>query len=167
MCKNVPLYSQYLDVKDGSWRNRACGIIALKTAAEYWSPKGIAADKLIEAGLEINAYLPEIGWRHKPLAKLADKAYSLKGKNFDLANLPSAAAWRRLNYYLNQQPVIASVYKNFKPGQSGHLIVLTKSDGNKVYYHEPMSRQRKKICRQTPLGKFLVGWKKRFIVIRP
>ncbi len=60
----VPAISQHLHIKDKNWRKKSCGIASLAMLLHYFNKK-ISPDKLLDIGLEINAYIPAIGWGHK------------------------------------------------------------------------------------------------------
>lgn len=69
--------------------------------------------------------------------------------------------------FLRRGPILASVYKNLKPNGSGHLVVISAIQNDRVFWHEPAAKNRKDIPQKTSLKKFLAGWKKRIIVISP
>ncbi|MFH0803582.1 MAG: C39 family peptidase [Candidatus Tagabacteria bacterium] len=168
---NVPSYSQYLDIKNKEWQDRACGIIALKSILDFWSDENKKiypdGDKLVEIGLELNAYIPDIGWRHKELVDIA-KSLDLDGKNFDWFKKTPEEAFQKMFPYLEKYPLAASVHPLFETqNQGGHLVVLTGFENNILYYNDPASEIREEIAQEIPLDNFLKGWKRRIIAIYP
>ena len=159
----IPAYSQFLDVEDKKWKSRACGIVALKIVLEYWGVKE-KADDLIKLGLKQDAYIPGIGWKHGGLVSIA-KEFGLRGENLDwFKDLPEEA-FEKLLSKLEKYPVLASIYKNFKLGGSGHLIVLTGYENGWIFFNDPDSKTRKGIQNKVVVEKFLNGWKRRIVVI--
>lgn len=168
---NVPPYSQYLDIKNKEWQHRSCGIIALKSILDFWSDKNKKiypdGDKLVEIGLGLNAYIPNVGWRHKELVEIA-KIFGLDGQNFDWTKVPSEEAFKKMIPYLDKYPITASVHPLFETqNQGGHLVILTGLENNILYYSDPAMKNREEIKQEIPLDKFINGWKRRFIVIHP
>lgn len=163
---DVPKYSQFLDVKNKHWRNKSCGIVALKSVLEYWKGGSIDVNALMRRGVKHGAYLRGVGWKHAGLVLLA-KQCGFRAKNFDWAKFPDRKAWKELEAKLGRGPVIASIYKNLKPKTSGHLVVITGIDRRFVHYNDPDSKTRKGIKRRASKNVFLRGWKKRIIVVLP
>ncbi len=168
---NVPPYSQYLDIKNQEWQHRACGIIALKSILDFWSDETKErysdADKFIEMGLELNAYIPGTGWRHKELVEIA-KSFDLDGENFDWFKKTPEEAFQKMIFYLEKYPLAASIHPLFETqNQGGHLVVLTGFENNILYYNDPAVKNREEIIQEIPLDKFLNGWKRRIIAIYP
>ncbi len=159
----VQKYSQFLDIKSRKWREKSCGIIALKSVLEYWG-EFVRAYKLIREGLKIKAYIPGIGWKHAGLASLATR-HGFKAKNFDWFKKNDVFAWKNLTKKLKGGPIIVSIYKNLKPGTSGHLVVVTSIKNGFVHYNDPASRARRGVLKKASEKKFRRGWKKRIIVI--
>lgn len=167
----VPLYSQFLDVKNKNWKRRTCGGVALKMVLDYWNDLGYdvktpTIQTLIREGVKTRAYIRGIGWQHKGLIRLA-RRYGFNGKNFDWAKYDPSVAFQKLRRYLKSNPVLASIYKDLRPENSGHLIVLTGLKGSFVYYNDPASRTRKGISKRAGIQKFLKGWKRRIIIVYP
>lgn len=165
----VPCYSQFLDIKNKSWRSTACGVVALKMVLDYFLRKNKrrapAADRLMAAGITSGAYGgADMGWRHRGLAQMA-APLGLAGKNFDWWPKSPAEAYRLLVARLKTGPVIASIYKNFKPGSSGHLVVITGINNDIIFYNDPIAKNRQTIKRKISVEKFLAGWKRRIIVV--
>lgn len=166
----VPEYSQYLDVEDKEWQGRTCGIVSLKMLVDYWldNPNNEPEEfeKLIENGLERSAYIPGIGWRHHELSQMA-KGSGLDGESFDWTDEHKDVAFNRAVAHLSEHPIMASVYKNLKEGESGHLVVLTGYENGRIFYSDPDSKKREDVEREATLEDFLNGWTKRIILVHP
>jgi len=164
--RKIPSLSQFLDVPLARWKDRSCGTGALATVIGYWNGKVPDLKKLHRQAIAQGAYLKGIGWRHKELAAVAAR-YGLSGENFDWAPESEMVAWKKFLASLRRGPIIASIWKDFKPGSSGHLIVVSAIKNGHVLYREPASKTRRGIYRQVSVKKFRIGWKKRIIVIHP
>ncbi|MBM4389206.1 MAG: C39 family peptidase [Deltaproteobacteria bacterium] len=165
----IPAYSQYLDVKNRAWKRRSCGIVALKMAMDYYEPRRAAIrsiPRLIKKGMRMHAYVRNVGWSHRGLAHIAE-TYSFRGKNYDWWKETPRRALTKLNRYLGNGPVLASVYRDLRPNAHGHLVVIAGLEKGTIYYYNPDSRTKSRIARHASLKKFLRGWKRRIIVIRP
>lgn len=167
----IPFYSQHLDVSPKKWKNRSCGIVALKMVMDFWGMqrtryRPIGFTDLIKKGVKNNAYIPKIGWRHKGLVRIA-KQYGFSANNHDDAALSDGIAFRHLREHLFYGPVIASIHRNLNPKSHGHLVVISKIEKNDVYYSDPDSYTRRAVPRKAPKKKFIRGWKKRIITVRP
>ena len=158
----VPFYSQYdLDIEK-SWQNKACGLASVMMLIHYYKGEPVDSKNLFETAIKNNAYLPNIGFKHRELAELASN-YNLKGENFDWFKLDIEEAFNKLLSLLETQPVIASIYSHFDPeNKNGHLIVLTGFDKENIFYNDPQAGPDKSIS----IEDFLKGWKKRIIVIK-
>jgi ABC-type bacteriocin/lantibiotic exporter with double-glycine peptidase domain len=163
--KKIPLYSQYLDIRESEWKTKSCGVVSLSMLLAFWG-KHISPENLLKEGLFSGAYIPGIGWTHKGLAKLAIKQ-GLFGKNFDWFSKSPKQAFKKLVFYLGKYPVIASIHKNFKLENEGHLILLVEIKNNQIFYFEPNSKTRKNILQVVSIDKFLSGWKRRIILVKP
>lgn len=166
---NIPAYSQHWDVKSRAWKRRACGIVALKMVMDHYEPQRAASrsfTRLIKKGTRMRAYIRNVGWSHRGLARIA-VSYGFQGRNYDWWSETAARAFIHLRKHLRSGPVLASIYKNLKPNAHGHLVVLTGFQRSTVYYHDPDSYTRRRIPRETSLKTFLKGWKRRIVVVRP
>lgn len=165
MIFDVPKYSQHLDVRDGDWKEKSCGIVAVKMVLDYWRMSSPDCDELIKKGIEMDGFISGVGWKHKELSLLA-KSFGVEAENFDWAKEEKDAAFKKLEDFLEKYPVVASIYSGFNPEtKNGHLIVLTGMDDNFVHYNDPDSEGREEIAGKILIDKFLAGWKKRVIVI--
>ena len=164
---NVPKLSQRIDIKSKYWKSRSCGIVSLKMIMDYWKmpTKRVNLAELIKKGIEVGAYDKRWGWIHAGLVKLA-KHYGYKGRNYDWFNDKPQTAYEKMTKKL-KLPIATSIHSGLNPRKSGHLIVITGIRGKKIYYNDPDSKTRKSIARIASLKKFLTGWKRRIIILRP
>ena len=148
-----------------NWHDRACGIAALAMIMEFF---GVSKNnqELLNTGLEVNAYIQNIGWSHKGLVAIAQR-YGLRGTNYDWAPLSSAEAFRYLEKYICQYPIICSAYNSFDLSRDGHFIAVVGIRNNRIYYNDPDIRNQKYKTHWVSKKRFLNGWKRRCIVIYP
>lgn len=168
---DVPLISQHsikLKNDDGHWYNRACGIVSLVMVMKYYESllktKSLI-EELIEKG-EKDFYIKGVGWKHDGIIELA-KAYGFAGKKFDVSNLSDKDAIKKLYLIMNIGPVIASIYKDLKQNNGGHLVVASEFNKNIISFNDPNIVEKKNIPKKASLDEFNQGWKKRFIIILP
>ncbi len=161
---NVPFYSQFRDIPAIEWKKEACGIAALAMEMEFFKPKSVSVTKLLLEALDAGAYTTDVGWNHKKLSALAE-LYGLAGKNYDLWNSASDAAFTKFKELLTGGPVIVSIHNKFNPAATlGHLVVVVGIEDGTIFYHDPAYGN--KIERKITENDFLKGWKKRFITVR-
>ncbi|MDP3975063.1 MAG: C39 family peptidase [Candidatus Jorgensenbacteria bacterium] len=166
---NVPAYSQYLDVKSRAWKRRSCGIVALKMALDHYAPNRRAAHSLshlIAKRSRADAYIRNVGWSHRGLVRIAQR-HGFRAKNYDWWGEKTTHAFSKLRQYLAKGPLLASIYRNLKTNAHGHLVVVTGFQNGTVFYYDPDSKTRRGIPRRASQAKFLRGWKRRIIVVRP
>lgn len=161
----IPRYSQHLDIREPEWQPKSCGVVAVGMVLAYWGNRS-KPQRLLREALFLGAYVPGIGWAHRGLAELAEQQ-GFYGKNFDWFSEPPVRAFEKLIRHVNRYPVIASIHKQFKVENGGHLIVVTGIHDGFVFYHEPDSTGREEIERSTPIETFIYGWKRRIIVVKP
>jgi uncharacterized protein YvpB len=161
----IPGISQHLHIKKECWQRKSCGIAGLAMILRHLG-KNVSADQVLEKGLELNAYLENIGWKHRGLADIAG-TYGFKAKNFDLAAETNEIAFKKFLDYLDGVPVLVSVHLDFDPQKGGHLITVTGFSKNTIFYNEPNSKTHREIRKSISLECFLSGWKRRFIVVYP
>lgn len=160
----VPFYSQFKDIQSLSWKKNGCGIASLAMLIEFYKPGTVSVDKLLTQAIVAGAYKQDAGWKHRELALLSKK-YGLEGKNYDLSNSDKKVAFAEFKDFLEDGPVIASVYNKFDPKSTiPHLVVINGIKGDTVYYNDPAAATAGK---EISTADFLKGWKKRFIVVRP
>ncbi|TSC52640.1 MAG: Uncharacterized protein LiPW41_10 [Parcubacteria group bacterium LiPW_41] len=165
--KKVPQYSQFLDVTKKGWKIRACGVASLAMVLDHYKKnKKTSIDKLIDYGVSIGAHNKELGWIHSGIVNIA-KHEGFKGERYDWRDIDANISFNKMNEYLKNGPIIASIHKNFNPKNSGHLVVVTSKNKSHITIHDPIARKREQIKREIPIDVFLTGWKKRIVVVRP
>lgn len=162
----VPHYAQYLDVDENFWKSRSCGIVSLGMILDYYGTE-VPIEELIGKGKANGGYIKGIGWKHDAIVDLA-KEYGFESHRVEdesLDNIMSAID--------RDEPVIVSVFKNFKQTNGGHLAVLTgyfidKNDNELVgvYINDPIGFPYKFKNQFVKIETFLEGWKKRAIFIK-
>jgi len=159
----VPFYSQFKDITSLSWQKVGCGIASLAMLVDYYKP-AVPVDTLLKQGIASGAYLQNAGWTYKGLIGVAGK-YGLMGTSYDLAELDKKGAYAQLKKYLEDGPVMASIHYQFDPASTiPHLVVINAVVGDVVYYNDPAAKAGEG---EISAEKFLLAWKKRFIVLRP
>ena len=162
-------YSQYLDLKD-EWQESGCGPVSLLMLMELLGGENLPSpNELYQAGLDVDGYLTEVGWKHNSLAELAKKYGFLNSQAIDLAKkpgengeiIPIEEALDGLKENLKNGPVIVSVYRYYDPNRGGHLIVLKSLDKEKAVIIDPRERGEQ----VWTVADFLNRWKQRFIVV--
>lgn len=157
-------YSQYLDIKNPVWREKACGIASL---GMILGDEVSSLEELYQLGLNDGAYLPGVGWRHAGLVDLAKHFGFLSSYNLDLAQMDTSEALAKLKGELKNGPVIVSVFAHYEHGhKEGHLIVLLSLNDSEAEVLDPAAPTREDIHQFIPTEKFVTGWKKRLIVVR-
>lgn len=160
----VPFYSQFKDIRALSWQKNSCGVASLAMLIEYYKPGIVSVNKLLTQAIDSGAYRQDVGWKHRELALLSKK-YGLEGKNYDLSSSDKKIAFAQFKDFLEDGPVIASVYNKFDPKSTvPHLVVINGIKGDTIYYNDPAAKNGGK---EISTADFLKGWKKRFIVVRP
>lgn len=162
---SVPKYSQHIHISDKNWSDKSCGIVSLAMLFGYFQKKA-PPDELLKLAIEKDAYLPGIGWKHKELADLAEK-YDLRGDCYDWSKIDEDTAIKNAEIHIKRYPIMASVFSDFQPMNGGHLIVITKIEANQVFYNDPNAEYEKDIEKIISKEKFVAGWKKRVITIKP
>lgn len=157
----VPFFSQFTDISSPEWQGVGCGIASLGMIMEYYKPGTVSVDALLADGIKKGAY-SDVGWTYKGLISVSS-AYGFTGESHDLAG--NANAFTSFKEAVRQGPVIASVYYTFQPGNPiPHLVVVTKIEGDTVYYNDPAE---KKGGGTISVDAFTKAWKKRYIEIYP
>lgn len=164
----VPFYSQYTNVTDESWQNRACAMACLKMVMDFFAPNSNPnIDELIEKGLQIQAYLDNVGWVHAGLCMLARNhgfaAYNEEFRSLDIeieAGLIEMGIRKIRSKLELGLPVIISCSKNFDEFHKPHQIVLVGYDEVGFYYHEPETRDDSGANRYVELETFRNHWRK-------
>lgn len=158
---DVPFYSQFEDITSPTWQKVGCGIASLAMIIEYHKPQHISVDALLEEGIEEGAY-SDAGWTYKGLIDVSRK-YGFSGESHDLAG--SSSAFSEFEKAVQKGPVIASVYYTFEPGNPiPHLVVVSKIEGDRVYYNDPAEPQG---GGSISTKAFKAAWKERYIEVYP
>jgi hypothetical protein len=171
----TPYYSQYEDVEALEWQHRVCGLAAVKMAAEaLLGERIVSLDDLIQQGLEKDAYIEGVGWKHDGLIELlksfAVSAHRAEYKEEGLEDDGISAMTSALS---DGGLVITSVAPGFGDNDGSHLILLTGFRRNEAgelegfYYNDPG-------CRNEQDGKdlfvdrlrFLEYWRKLVIFVQ-
>jgi ABC-type bacteriocin/lantibiotic exporter with double-glycine peptidase domain len=161
---NVPFHSQFTEIDSSTWQKVGCGITSLAMIIDYYQSDSISVNVLLGQGILAGAYNNNAGWIHQGLISLAKK-YGLDGKSYDLSSLTKSKALTSLQVALQDGPVMASIHYKFNPKSTiPHLIVVDGIRDGVVYYNDPAAKTGQK---QISTNDFLLGWKKRYIVIRP
>lgn len=186
MILKVPYYSQIKDTKNPDWKNKACGVTALKMVLDFYGAKNQSIDDLYQKGLDIGGYLEDVGWYHHSLALLAkqfgfraitrswnipkESLVHLKKRGFSPADIAivnrqqlEEALFSLKNELDHQHPVILSVPKGLAKNSSGHLVVLTGYDENSFILNDPFGGEGTKL----DYNKFKNIWAKRAVIIYP
>jgi ABC-type bacteriocin/lantibiotic exporter with double-glycine peptidase domain len=160
----VPFYSQFHDIRSSSWQKVGCGIASLAMIIEYYKPDTVSVNTLLLQAVALGAYDVNAGWIHKGLISVAHK-YGLDGKSYNLASLSNADAFSELKKALLDGPVIVSIHYKFNPKSAiPHLVVIDGIENGILHYNDPASQSGNM---EISTDKFLKGWKKKYIVMRP
>ena len=149
---DVPLVDQRRDTEDSTWKEKACGVCATKMMMAFAVPAciDISVMTLIHEALEIDGYIPNIGWKHAALVQLAERhgvALTFQ-KNFFRTPVEKKKGVRIVQQHIRQhKPVIVSVHYGFDPNRGGHLVIVhgMRSEGRSVsgyYIQDPYPTQR-------------------------
>ncbi len=176
---DVPYYSQKIDVKDLGWKNRACGIVCLKMAMDFYKKDTPSLDELIKIGVETGAYSLS-GWIHQGLIDIAEK-FGLRMVREEFRSDDFAEAEKLREKGINKiveslqddNPVLVSAVKKFKEVNKFHMMILIGFEGDPknpegFYYHDPDAEsveEGKNLL--VPLEVFQKYWRKMTIFIHP
>jgi len=159
---DVPFFSQFKDISSSNWQKVGCGIASLGMIINYYEPKEISVNALLNEGINSGAYINDAGWSHQGLANLADK-HGLVGSTYDFSASSMEVAFAKFENSLKEGPVIASVHYTFDPSNPiPHLAVINGIEGDTLHYSDPAEGQG-----TISVEKFKRAWKKRYIKIRP
>lgn len=170
---NVPFYSQHKHVPFVDWKNRGCGITALKMLLDFWHLKNpcnrtASLAELIRKRTN-GAFIKNVGWSHSGLVSIA-RNYGYDGFNKDLAllKIKPQQVFEQLKKDLEYFPVIASVWNNFNPvHQGGHLVVVTGINSDRIYLNDPKETNKKSGSKVLSKKEFIKAFKKRYVAIYP
>lgn len=160
----VPFFSQLTDISATKWKKVGCGVASLAMLIDFYKPKTVTVDELLERGIASGAYANDVGWSHAGLIALSQK-YGLKGESHDLRGSSMEDAFAALKSELKTGPVMASVHYTFTPTNPiPHIVVVSGVSDGKVYYNDPAEKAGEG---SISIAKFQSAWKKRYIDIRP
>ena len=160
----VPFYSQFTDITAVDWRKKSCGIASLAMVIGYYKQEAISVDAVLAQGIAAHGYIENVGWTYKSLISVA-RSYGLQGNSYDLAKLSADDALLVFKIFLQNGPLVASVHYKFDPASTiPHLVVVTGTDGNTLYYNDPAAKEG---GRKIAMNDFIKAWKKRFIELQP
>ena len=160
----VPFYSQFSDITATKWQKVGCGIASLAMLIDFYEPKAVTVDELLQEGIDAGAYQNDAGWSHAGLIGLSKK-YGLNGESHDLGASNMDTAFATLKDELEKGPVMASVHYTFSPTNPiPHLVVVNGVSDGMVFYNDPAEKAG---GHSISIAKFQGGWKKRYIDIRP
>ena len=131
---NVPYYSQYEDIKDKVWRDRACGLVCLKMVLDFYKAETPEISEFLKIALDKGTYHEFNGWIHDKIVELA-KDFGMEAyRKEEMENE------QELKDFLDKgNPVIVSIKaQKFSPEFEGkfHQIILIGYDENGFYYHD-------------------------------
>lgn len=126
--EGIPLVDQ-LEASDKFWKYRACGVATLKMMLVYQNKdlNRISLDELIREGVELGAYVEDVGWRHQGLVDLAQKyGVSLTfQKEFFKTEKDKTKGLKIINKGLrSKRPVAVSVHPGFNGQKDSHLLLI-------------------------------------------
>lgn len=182
MKHNVTYYSQFDNVLREEWKARACSIVCLKMALDFFSPDVIDIDSLIDEGVLLKGWTPH-GWTHDSLSLIAHN-HGLASYREEFRSMhadPRTGTFsispyteKFIEYGIkkisdaieNGGLVIVSTYRNWNPQESFHtvlLIGLEKGEDGRIsgfYYHDPDTALEKREGIFVQLKDFLENWRK-------
>lgn len=190
MILDVPYYSQIKDTKNPEWKNKSCGITALKMVLDFYDKTSQNIDELYQKGLDLNGYLEDVGWYHHSLVNIAQTlGYSgitrswnitkesgdkLASRGFTEKDIQIIRKQQFLEsiYTIKEElsshhPVIISLPKGFEKGGSGHLVVLVGFDEDGFFIHDPYDQDHPGTNMKLKFDKFKEIYEKRAIFIYP
>lgn len=169
----MPYYSQYGSTIPLNWKNRGCGIVALKMLFDYWHSKNsenktVALKNLLGNGGK-DAFIKDVGWSHAGLVSIArDYGYDGFNKDLVLSGADANEGFRQLKNDLKYFPIMASVWNQFDPARGGgHLVIVTGIHAKKVYIKDPGEENEKSGFKTLPEQEFIKAFKRRYIAIYP
>jgi len=155
MKMEVPIYSQFEDISEEDWKSKACSIICLKMAIDFFRPEEtLSADDLIKEGLKIGGY-GEHGWTHKGIVLLSHNrgvpAYAEEFLSSNVFGKGKDYKKEMFNYGIEKikkeissgNLFIASGTRGWKKDGGFHtFLIVGYEDGSNgensgFYYHDP------------------------------
>ena len=142
----VPLVIQNnTGIKEG-WGYRLCGLASLAMVLRFRGIDYGSMDDLLKKALEMDAYLENVGWKHRGLVNVAE-SFGLKMAFIE--QFPKTIEEKKekekmiIDSIKNGNPVIASARFKFTPEGESHMVVVHgfKRDQNSFgfYIQDPDS----------------------------
>jgi len=165
MSRDLPSYSQLLDVSDPAYQRRACGAASLAMllgGCGLETPPSV--DEVLARGIEHEAYKEGVGWRHREMATLA-RSFGVHAHHEDWSGDPDWAAWEHLVDLVARGPVMASVTKDFSPSEDSHLVVICGIDDEQASIYDPFRDNREGIRYAVPVAFLKRHWTQRVLCL--
>lgn len=169
---NVPFFSQYSDEIDEEWRNRSCGIAALKMVMDFLRKEdnaNLSAMKLIRMGIKKNGY-GKNGWTHSALVEIA-KDFGISARQKEFKKNPNLGCRLLIKSLRRNLPVLVSAVKNFRETDKFHIVLLTGIKINNFgkvkgfFYHDPDAHEVYGAHRFATVNLFMEHWRKMAIFV--
>lgn len=145
----VPYLSQYSDVSDPFWQERACGVACLgMMIAHARGGEPVDLDALVREADAIGARDPSVGWIHAKLIELGAKYGVTLESRVYRANDPEEASEKTEQGIADLKralaagrPVIVSVLRGFIEHGTPHMVVVVGvaegEDQESLVIHDP------------------------------
>lgn len=189
MILKVPYYSQVRDTKNPKWKDKSCGIAALKMVLDYYSPTNLTIDDLYQKGLDLGGYKEGVGWYHHSLALLSkslgykaitrswnipkESLEHLQERGFSKEDIKivnqqqmEEGIFSLKNELENGHPVVVSVNQGFGEHGQGHLVTLIGYDEIGFILNDPYEEIRLGKEFKISFDDFKGSWIKRAILIQ-
>lgn len=161
----VPHLSQFLDISDNYWTNRACGAVCLGMALAYFGKPISDLNTFCAAAEQKGYFYQTYGWAHQGLVELAREA-GFNGYRSEGGTIEDIAKEIRAG----NVPIL-SVSKKLFGVSRRHLVVavgtLSNENGEVIglYIHDPETLYRIKEPQYVSKKLLNADWSKRYIVI--
>lgn len=175
---DVPFYSQYANVHDPQWKERACGILCLKMVLDFLGARTLAPDEFLKKGVLLGAY-GTWGWTHDGLIAVADSfGIAMRRKEFrskdykEKEKLLHAGIDELVSSLVHDKPVLISAIKKWVEKKKFHMMVLVGFEMDEggikgFYYHDPDAYTAGEGKDQfVPTGTFKKHWRRMAIFPR-
>lgn len=165
MSRDLPSYSQLLDVTDPAYKQRACGAASLAMLLGGCDlEESPTVDEVLARGIELQAYDEGKGWKHRELAAVA-RSFGVHAHSEDWSGDPDWAAWEHLEDAVSRSPVMASVTKEFSPSKDSHLIVICSVTGDFASVYDPFRDSHGGVQYEVPLSFMKQHWTGRILCV--
>jgi len=144
--KSFPFFSQYKDISEEEYRDKACGVVSLAMVLRYFDKNSPSPDELLKLGLKINGLI-DVGWKHSSLAALSrnngvacysQQFLSHKDVPEEEKKLREFGLEKIMGSIRQEIPVMVSIINR----EGSHIVVVTGfvEDGGrceKIFYYDP------------------------------